>query len=421
MILGRERNSVGVEAVPAHLKANASSVSQVVRQWARQVVLPFMIACCLSAPAAIARQAPVQTLESLLTQAKELEQSENYAGAEKLYQQALASFPDQPEVLKRLGILYQTQLRFPESVELLQKALSRAPGYPEASFFLGMSYFGMGDRDKALASFDNELKTNPGYRRAHYYAAVVLQSMNRKAEAVPHLEALVRQDPKDAKAWYALARLYRSLGLDAFTRLALLDPDSAQVHALKAETYADNDRPADAIREYREVLRRQPDFPGMHFTLGELLYRQPDFPQAEKELRLALQEDPGHPAANYYLADILLTENRPAEAIPFLQAAVDTDPNFAKGYEALGRCYRVSGEPEKALPVLLRAVELDPGSKSTHFQLAQTYAALKDTEKQNHHMAIVARLTVEETERGLKEGEPPKKEGGDKPAPPPRD
>jgi hypothetical protein len=66
-------------------------------------------------------------------------------------------------------------------------------------------------------------------------------------------------------------------------------------------------------------------------------------------------------------------------------------------------------------------VELDPGSKSTHFQLAQTYAALKDTEKQKHHMAIVARLTGEETERGLKEGEPPRKEGGDKPVPPPRD
>ncbi len=222
-------------------------------------------------------QVPSETLESILAQARQLEQKEDYAGAEKVYQHALSSFPDRPEVFKRLGILYQTELKFPESIDLFQKLLRTAPGYPEVSFYLGLSYFGLNQHDKALKAFDDELKANPGYRRAHYYAAMALQAVNRKAEAVQHLEALVREDPKDAKVWYQLARLYKSLGMQAFDQLAVLDPDSVQVHALRAESYADSNRPAEAIQEYREVLKRQPGFPGVHFALGEIYYRTADF------------------------------------------------------------------------------------------------------------------------------------------------
>src|SRR5207245_226665 len=72
-------------------------------------------------------QVPSETLESILAQARQLEQKEDYAGAEKVYQQALSSFPDRPEVFKRLGILYQTELKFPESIDLFQKLLRAAP------------------------------------------------------------------------------------------------------------------------------------------------------------------------------------------------------------------------------------------------------------------------------------------------------
>ena len=102
-------------------------------------------------------QVPSETLESILAQARQLEQKEDYAGAEKVYQHALSSFPDRPEVFKRLGILYQTELKFPESIDLFQKLLRAAPGYPEVNFYLGLSYFGLNQHDKALKAFDDEL------------------------------------------------------------------------------------------------------------------------------------------------------------------------------------------------------------------------------------------------------------------------
>src|SRR5689334_14438747 len=55
-------------------------------------------------------------VKSLLEQARVFENAENYADAERIYRQALEVGPNDLEVLKRFGILYQTELKFPESI-----------------------------------------------------------------------------------------------------------------------------------------------------------------------------------------------------------------------------------------------------------------------------------------------------------------
>src|SRR5216117_3974018 len=57
-------------------------------------------------------QEKARSLEDYFRQAKELETREDYSGAEKIYQEAAASYPRQPEILKRLGLIYQTELKF---------------------------------------------------------------------------------------------------------------------------------------------------------------------------------------------------------------------------------------------------------------------------------------------------------------------
>src|SRR3989442_13560798 len=135
---------------------------------------------------------------------------------------------------------------------------------------------------------------------------MVLLSLDRKVEAIQHLDTLGREDPEDAKVWYQLARLYRSQGLHAFKQLGSLDPDSVLVHALKAESYADAEKFQEAVKENKEVQRKKPDFPGVHYALGEINYKPAHIPQPHEELKLALREDPNHPMGNYYLGEVLL-------------------------------------------------------------------------------------------------------------------
>ena len=78
-------------------------------------------------------------VKSLLAQARVYEKAEDYAGAERTYRQALSLTPDEPEVLKRLGILVQTELKFADSIEFFRRALAISPQYSEVNFYLGAS------------------------------------------------------------------------------------------------------------------------------------------------------------------------------------------------------------------------------------------------------------------------------------------
>lgn len=75
--------------------------------------------------------------DSLLQQARRAEKAGDYASAADAYHQALAIAPGNPEVLKRLGVLEQTELKFDDSIAHLRKVLALNSEYPEVNFFLG--------------------------------------------------------------------------------------------------------------------------------------------------------------------------------------------------------------------------------------------------------------------------------------------
>ena len=187
-------------------------------------------------------------VKSLLDQARIHEKAEDYSGAERTYRQALTLAPDDPEVLKRLGILYQTELKFPESIELFRRALSNSPQHPEVNFFLGASYLGSNQFQKATESFQAELSTPNPHPRCHYYNAIALVSLGRPDDAITQFNRSLARNPKDADALYQLGRLHMNASLEIIQRLTDLDPDSFQLHALIGEVYANNKRYEDSLR-----------------------------------------------------------------------------------------------------------------------------------------------------------------------------
>ena len=66
--------------------------------------------------------------------------------AEQLLRTALRDKADNSEALYQLGILYQMELRWPESVDALKKAVALRPAFAEAHYRLARAYFHLGDR-----------------------------------------------------------------------------------------------------------------------------------------------------------------------------------------------------------------------------------------------------------------------------------
>jgi len=343
----------------------------------------------------ICARSDTQAPDTILSQAAELVRTKDYAGAERLYRQALLAAPDDPEILKALGVICQAQGKYGESIELFHTILKRAPLYPGVNSLLGISYYALKNFDKTIEVTRKELTGNPTDRQARHYLALALSASGHLFEAIQQLESLRIDDPQNVEVLYQLVVDYRAATQQAGERLAKLYPDSEFTHAIDGEVYADNGRLDEAILEFKEVLRKTPDFPGIHFALGQAYWRKRDSENALEQLKLVLQEDPSQPLANYYLGDILSDRQEYLHAIPHLRITLANYPEMTQAYFLLGKCYTGAGDSPRALEAFNKALELDPNYKEVHYQLYELYARLGDKEKSQAQLQIFEKLIKE--------------------------
>lgn len=334
--------------------------------------------------------------ESSLAQALELEKQKDFAGAERLYKEALRQSADDPEILKRLGIVCQQQGKHDEAIEVLQRILKRAPLYPGANALVAISYYALNRFDKTIASSQQELTGNPKDTQARYYLSLALSASGRLFEAIQHLETLQTDDPNNLAVMYQLVVDYKAAAQQASQRLARKAPNSEFAHAMRAEVLADSERFDDAIEAFKHVIRKNPDFPGIHLALGQLYWRRKDLEKSRQELKLALAEDAKQPLANYYLGDILVTDKEYLIAIPHLEITLSIYPELTRAYWLLGKCYVASRDEQRAIAAFKKALEQDSSYKEVHFQLHELYARLGNKEQSQEHLRIFERLTRED-------------------------
>lgn len=363
----------------------------------------WLVLCCFAAsifPAAGTLRGQGE-LEAQWEQARIKERAGDYAAAERVYEQALALAPGNPETLKRLGILQQTELKFDESIARFKQVLDYDARYAEVNFFLGVSYFGKNEFSLAIESFRHELETAKPHRRCGYYLALAFQSAGRLDEAISQFNRMVVENPQDADALYQLARIYKNASVRAMERLRALDQDSFQLHALMGEVYADEERYHEAIKEYYLALLKRPGAPGIHYAIGVAYWAQHQMDAAKPEFMNALQENPSDALTNLYLGDIAVHEGRFQEALTYLRIAEKGQPNMSQVHLLLGKCYRGQNAREDAKTEFLAAIKADPTAAEPHYLLAQVYRELHNPQASASEFEEFERLSKLEREKAL--------------------
>ncbi len=334
-----------------------------------------------------------------LARAAELEMHGDHARAEKIYCQILVSSPDDPNLLKALGVVLQEQGKHEEAITVFHRILSRAPLYPGVNSQLAVSYYALNLFDKTVEVARQELTANSKDRQARYYLALAFSAKGQSYEAIQQLEGLAADDPHDLVVQYELVVDYKAAMNAAAERLTKMAPDSEFTHAMKAEALSDAGRLDDAILEYEELLRKNPEFPGIHLGLGQVYWKMKDNAHAMEQLSLALQEEPNQPLGNYYMGDMLVDEQKFQQAIDHLKITVSVYPELARARFLLGKAYRGVGDNQAALQAFQDALKIDQNYKEVHYQLYELYARLGDKEKSQEHLRISERLTREGQEQ----------------------
>jgi tetratricopeptide (TPR) repeat protein len=228
--------------------------------------------------------------------------------------------------------------------------------------------------NKALGHIqDNNLKRKVGVAGVKCSIAV-----NDASRAVSFLVWLNHEFPHDAEILYLSSHVYSDLSLRASNELLTTAPGSPQVRELNAEALETMGKWKEAGEEYRAVLSKDPQMPGIHYRLGRLLLSQPNPPptvkdDARREFEEELKIDPSNAGANFVLGELARQAENWPQAIEYFSKATKLDASFADAYLGLGRSLMGANKAAEAVAPLETAAKLQPDNPMVHFQLATAY------------------------------------------------
>jgi tetratricopeptide (TPR) repeat protein len=156
--------------------------------------------------------------------------------------------------------------------------------------------------------------------------------------------------------------------------MMLVAPKSAHMHELMARELAKHGHTAEAIENFRVAIKIDPQLPGLHYELAEMLNDSSEGrEEAESEYKKALALNPYDEASECRLADIAAQKNNLKEAYERYTRAVQLRPDDAPASLGLAKVLMSMGQLEKAEKLLLRSIQLDPTSAVAHFRLSTLY------------------------------------------------
>jgi protein O-mannosyl-transferase len=190
-------------------------------------------------------------------------------------EQAVRLEPANAAAQVNLGAALQKLGRFEEAANVYREALRLRPDDAGAHNNLGATLEQLGHLDQAAAEYRESLRRAPESSATHANLGRALLAMGRPDEAVAELSEALRLDPSLATTQYLLGTALAEQGRvqDAVLafQLALRDPvlrRAPEVHNDFGVVLGRLGRHADAVIEFREALRLNPEFEAARANLA---------------------------------------------------------------------------------------------------------------------------------------------------------
>jgi tetratricopeptide (TPR) repeat protein len=142
-----------------------------------------------------------------------------------------------------------------------------------------------------------------------------------------------------------------------------------------------------ALKEFQEILKSDPDSAAACRGLGYAYLQKQDFKQAGEYFKRASRLDSKDPRVHYYSALLMVRESGFATSADLsgvteeVQASIALDPNFADSYAVLALAQSTGGDPGKAIVTMRKALAISPRNENYIFNLANLYLADRQSDQ----------------------------------------
>ncbi len=220
----------------------------------------------------------------------------DYAAAEQGFQSVERQQPDNVGAIGNLGIIYARTNRADKAIAAYQRALRLSPNDEPILLNLGIAYLKQDRHALALPYFAHVVAIDPHNQQARQLLAVCRLYTGQVASAIHELEQLRAASPRDEQLLFLLAFAYLKQG-DSKTAQTIFNEmfdvaGPARAQFLLGRASYEAALFPQAEESFLQVLRLDPNFPGLHLELGKLYISERRTDDAIRELKLALKENP---------------------------------------------------------------------------------------------------------------------------------
>lgn len=161
------------------------------------------------------------------------------------------------------------------AMRTLTSALALGPDNPELMRWMGIAAQNLGIHAEAADCFQRALAALPDDADLHIGLGVALYRLGREDEGLWHLRRACELAPDSAWAWYNLAEGLWPQGqadavIDALQRTLAIDPMHVRARVALGRAQAGLGRIEEAVAELREALRCQPGYVEAWLALADL-------------------------------------------------------------------------------------------------------------------------------------------------------
>jgi tetratricopeptide (TPR) repeat protein len=340
-----------------------------------------------------------------------LEDAGQTAEAEAAFEEALKLAPQDPDLLREVGIDKLRLGQKEEALKLLERCVKLVPNDGDAQFYLAQLYHLNGKDELALRAIQQAVKAEPENFAGWQKYGELLCGTGHCEAALPLLLQAQSGDSSLPLIDFDIAltdyKLKDMAGTAQYAARAVeLQPDNVSAWQMLADADAKLAKWADAKRAFERLLVLKPDEVESLLGLGQSELELKNYPAAIDKLQLVLRLAPTRILAHFYLsrafagmgrtadaehesalhhlmmeqltfgrsvqveereapikdrAYALLLEHREQEALQlYRERFKGTTATTADAYVFLGKLYLLAGNKEDGLRALQHALEIQP-------------------------------------------------------------
>ena len=317
----------------------------------------------------------------------------DYLEALKAYQSALALAPGNERYLLPLIGLQARLGRHEEARALLTPLTKGGAVTSEARILLSFILQEQGQLQESETLLEQILEMEPDHRYALHLSGVGRFQANRMKEAVRRFQRAAELDTLMGESYIYLGKIYARDGqthpkaIECFHRARRIHGPTAEISKELGLLYSRAARYEEAVRELREAIEMQADFPEAYYVLATTYGKMGRLPEAEaalaryreqQEVRSRRQISRDRSLAHYADAVEFLSRERLDDAYASFQKSADLDAKHGASHYGMAHIHFLRRQTARAVELARKAIEADPYSVDSYVLLAESLERERD-------------------------------------------